>query len=558
MPVHINRRDFIKLAGLGAAASAVGVLSQRMTDLHRYGAINSTPNPVLMVQNGEVATTCPGCRLNCGLMVHIAGGVVQRISGNSIHPVNQGMLCSGAGKCWQSYYSSARFTGPLAQSKRGSGDYFPISWLEAEHIIAKAFSHTPASEIVFLAAAFPDHLADYFSRLISSTGNLIFLRLGGISTADYILNVQEAAQKLSGFSQLPYFDTESASLVYSFGLGASEPWLSSLSRLRMSAQTGHSIQNGPARWVHFSARKPAWNMMSARWIAVAEGNEGLLTRAMSRLILSAQSGGFVKANNPDVEVVANLTSLGYSEILSLVEKFVSSDAKLAIPGVSALREADGLSTAEAVLKINLVTHQLEKPGGMYFSPPAPVYPHSRLSIRTRADLNFLIERMKLGMVKRILIHGSDPIDDAELRDKFIDALENVPQVISFSSVPNDISLCADYILPDHHVLESWGYQKPMQGVDRAVLSAIQPVFYPAFYTRATINVLSSAVKRMQASRAFLPFHSSQPNFLRESIAKLHALENPERLVTQEEYWAEFFRRGGWWNEKPVGIPAALI
>jgi hypothetical protein len=51
---------------------------------------------------------------------------------------------------------------------------------------------------------------------------------------------------------------------------------------------------------------------------------------------------------------------------------------------------------------------------------------------------------------------------------------------------------ADYIFPDHHGLESWGYQRIAAGTDRSTLSGAQPVVVPFYNTRATADVLLAA------------------------------------------------------------------
>ena len=72
---------------------------------------------------------------------------------------------------------------------------------------------------------------------------------------------------------------------------------------------------------------------------------------------------------------------------------------------------------------------------------------------------------------------------------FVEALSNVPQVISFATFPDETALQADYVFPDHHGLESWGYQKVATGANSAVLSGAQPVVVPFHNTKATADVL---------------------------------------------------------------------
>ena len=43
--------------------------------------------------------------------------------------------------------------------------------------------------------------------------------------------------------------------------------------------------------------------------------------------------------------------------------------------------------------------------------------------------------------------------------------------------------------PDHHGLESWGYQRVATGTEQSVLSGAQPVVSPNYDTRATADVI---------------------------------------------------------------------
>ena len=128
--------------------------------------------------------------------------------------------------------------------------------------------------------------------------------------------------------------------------------------------------------------------------------------------------------------------------------------------------------------------------------------------------------MKAGRVKTLLVHGNHHWAGTELRKEFMDALSGVRRVISFSSNMDELSRNADYVLPDHNILESWGYQKVMAGSDRVVISGIQPVYYPSHNTRATINVLLNAVQRVEGDlTAALPY-PSETDFLQGALQQL--------------------------------------
>jgi hypothetical protein len=67
----------------------------------------------------------------------------------------------------------------------------------------------------------------------------------------------------------------------------------------------------------------------------------------------------------------------------------------------------------------------------------------------------------------LFMHGVNPVFELPSHFGFAEALASVPQVISFATFPDETAVASDYIFPDHHGLESWGYQRAVTGTTRA-------------------------------------------------------------------------------------------
>ena len=65
--------------------------------------------------------------------------------------------------------------------------------------------------------------------------------------------------------------------------------------------------------------------------------------------------------------------------------------------------------------------------------------------------------MQSGGVDVLMVQGN-PRHELPLNSNFVEAMSKVPFVVSFSSEPDETTILADMILPDHNYLESWGYQ----------------------------------------------------------------------------------------------------
>ncbi len=97
-----------------------------------------------------------------------------------------------------------------------------------------------------------------------------------------------------------------------------------------------------------------------------------------------------------------------------------------------------------------------------------------------ADMEQLVTDMNTGNVAAILLHGSNPVYTYRDSKKFIDGWKKVGLTISFNEREDETTTEAQYILPDHHYLESWGDAEAKPGY----LSFIQPTIHPLFKTRA--------------------------------------------------------------------------
>ncbi len=558
MQGKLSRRDFIKFASLGAAASAaVHISGNSWTGMNALG-LKEISGPVLALQEGVIATTCTNCELNCGLLITVENGRIQGVAGNPEHPVNRGMVCAGAEEITRDYLNTKRTTGPLTQTRRGSGVYSPFSWLDAEKIIEQVLCHTPASETVFITTSYSDHLNDYLDQLSAAIGGLKMISLVEPESGDSSMRLRQASQKVFGNSQVPYFDTEHAELILTFGLEGTEPWLSSLAKLRYRAQNVQRNSQVNQTWMHFSSNKPDADGLPGEWIKVLEGCETRLVSALTRLESASRPIALPDEFDLAVEAIFQMTSLSYVEVAHLVERFTAKARKIAIPGRTVLSRSGGFEAAEAILKLNIAADNLGKPGGLFFVAPAPVYPYHRQNISSSGDLQFLIERMKQGWIKTVLMHGNRQLSQMGVLEELEEALDYVPRVISFSPYADAFTRCADYIFPDHHSFESWGYQKITQGSDRVVVSAIQPVFVPGLDSRATLDVLTSAVQRAGGSLAAALSFGSENSFLQQTLVNIHDHSDIPGQVGQKGIWSSFYQRGGWWPATAVSIPPVYI
>jgi hypothetical protein len=135
-----------------------------------------------------------------------------------------------------------------------------------------------------------------------------------------------------------------------------------------------------------------------------------------------------------------------------------------------------------VLTLNAVADNFGKPGGVFFSPLAPNQAMYQRSASVKEMQDFT-KKLADGKIKVLFVHGVNPVFELPASLEFKKALDGVEQVISFSTFPDETALESDYVFPDHHSLESWGYQRVATGSNQSALSGSQPVVSPYYNTR---------------------------------------------------------------------------
>jgi formate dehydrogenase major subunit len=148
--VELNRRDFLKLSGAGAAGAAAAV------------ALSTIPNESALALHipldervNETSTICCYCSVGCGALVirwDHKGEETLKIEGDPDHPVNRGSLCPKGQAMYQIHevdgeINDQRVTKPLYRAP-GSDHWEEKSWDEILDMIARRVKDTRDSRLV--------------------------------------------------------------------------------------------------------------------------------------------------------------------------------------------------------------------------------------------------------------------------------------------------------------------------------------------------------------------------------------------------------------------------
>ncbi|HJR78612.1 MAG TPA: molybdopterin-dependent oxidoreductase [Anaerolineales bacterium] len=563
MSEKISRRDFLKLASVGAGTTAVltgcGPAS-RYVEREPYMRM---PEYTYNGLSTYYATTCRECAAGCGIIVRTMQGRALKVEGNPKHPVNRGKTCPRGQTTLQGLYNPDRVLGPL-QHPRGEGLYDErfqpaqpnMTWEEAIQVVADALQDSAG--VAFLLGTAPDHLFDLVSELANAIGAPAPIRYSVASMFETQATLSRAAEDLFGRAALPFFDIGSSDLVLSFGANFLETWLSPVAYNRAYSQMRRGEPKRRGRFIQFEARMSQTAATADEWIPIHPGTEGLVALAIGRLAAEA-SGAEIPEAFADVDLDAVTSEAGIQMVtLEHIAQLVAEAASpIAIPGSSALGLNNGLQTAQAILGLNVVFDNYGKAGGTFLSPLAPnqdAY-HRPASSQEMADF---INRMNSGEIRTLFIHGVNPVFELPRSLGFADAVSNVETVISFATFPDETALASDYVFPDHHGLESWGYQRVATGTTQSVLSGAQPVISPFHFTRATADVFLAAAQSVGEGLAqALPFND-EVAYIQSKLTNLIGQADGSFTAPEINSFSAFFQQhGGWWrNAADLAAPDA--
>jgi anaerobic selenocysteine-containing dehydrogenase len=557
MSKKISRRDFLKLASVGVASGAVLTGCGTASRYVKREPYIQMPEYTFNGESTYFATTCRECPAGCGLVVRTFQGRALKTEGNKNHPVNLGKTCARGQATLQGLYNPDRNTDPVKQSARGSRKPSVMDWDTAIGVVTDALQNTDPAGVAFLMGLAPDHLFDLVSDMMKAIGAPAPVRYSALGMFESRATLSKAAENLLGQAGLPFFDISNADITFSFGANFLETWLSPVAFTRHYSKMRRGQVGKRGYLVQFEPRMSQTAANADEWIPLRPGTEGLVAMALGRLVAEKRSQPLPPTfANVDIQVAANASEIPIDTLDRLAKIFADVDHPLAIPGGAALGQTNGLGSAEAVLALNAQVNNFGQLGGVSFAPLPPTTDeyHSPASIQEMAAF---VEKMNSGQVKVLFVHGVNPVFELPKALGFENAMKSVPLVISFATFPDETAIQADYIFPDHHSLESWGYQRIVAGATQSTLSGAQPVVVPYFNTHATADVLLAAAASIGGNAATtLPF-KDEVEFIQNKLLPLVEQKDANFDANEINTFTAYFQQfGGWWAGSEALSPPA--
>jgi len=345
--VVFQRREFIKLLGLGLASAAGGCAKPAAERLIPYLV---APNDTLPGVPYWYASTCRECPAGCGVMVKQREGRVIKVEGNPGHPLNQGGLCARGHAGLQGVYDPDRLKSPMA--KDASGAWKALSWDEALKLAGQKITAARGKLAVVTdnATGSFQHLAAGWAAAAGGT-HLIYEPFAYES-------LREANRRTFGQAVVPHFDFGRARFVISLGADFLETFGSPVAQARGFATMRADLGAGS-----FVAVEPRLSMTGANadeWIAIRPGGEMAFALGMTRVILSEGLGPAVADKGPLLDLVSAYTPEAVAEqtdvptevLQRLARSFAGARPSLAVAGGVAAQSERSVAMLAAVNLLN--------------------------------------------------------------------------------------------------------------------------------------------------------------------------------------------------------------
>ena len=468
-PAAVKRRDFLKVLGVGTAATTMlGCTSEKVEKLIPYLV---SPDQTVPGVSTYYASTCRECSVACGVIAETRDGRTIKLEGNPDHPVNRGALCARGQSALQGLYNPDRYRGPMV---RRNGQLQPISWDDALKLFAQKIGETrngAGSTSAFInqheSGSFPGFLDAWLA------GFGMPPHLSYDAGADH---AAIAANRQSYGVAWPKLDFAAARLVVSIGADFLDGWGAMVPQQLDFADARADHENA-RRFIYVGARRSLTGLNADQWIDCKPGTEISIVRML--------------AGELPIEATAQATGVSASVLDAFAREFAATKPSMVLAG------GGGLDGVETVLAANAL-NQSHGSVGVTIKPTEGYFGFDRIA--PPAELRVLARRMEAGSVPVLMVRGANPVFTLPKSIGFAAAMAKVPFKVSFSSYPDDTSELADLILPDHHALEQWGDAEPVRGT----ISLQQPTMDPVFDTRATSDVLIAVAKRDPSNAARYP------------------------------------------------------
>ena len=530
----MNRRTFLKIAGIGSLSVAAGCTSRPEKNLF---SLVQAPYDMITGKATWYASTCRECPAGCGILAKNREGRVIKVEGNPLHPINKGRLCMRGQAALQGVYNPDRIKTPLL---RENNKWRPISFPGAEALFKQRVEEAAKKgqdRVRMVTEVAGKSLMKLFAESLEqwrSGPPLVFEPYAYES-------LKTANESVLGQEGLVSYHMENATFLVSFGADFLETWLSPVEYARKFKEM-HSLKDGnKALFFHVSPYQSLTCANADLWLSCRPGSEAAIALGLIRDALQLGKGGGLGVNmRASVEgAVSGYTRERVLQLSCLAPALYDKLRAYLNRSHKPLVLGTGTGGAGAnVLQANIAVNLLN----LILDPDLTLFDfHNRYRVEVasrRAKVLDFFRVLEEEPVDLLLLNNVNPVFSLPPSSGVKEALgkDNL-FVLSFSNFMDETTEVADLILPVQLPLETWDEY----GGTQAIVSTLQPA-------------MGSLTGAPNLGDVFLhsAFGGEKPagNFMRYLYEYLLG----EKAVGDERDWVKALRQGGVFESSPAVKP----
>ena len=448
----MNRRTFLKLAGLGSVAFAAGCSPESPKYLY---SLVQAPEDVVTGKATWYASTCRECPAGCGILAKNREGRVIKVEGNPLHPLNRGKLCIRGQAAPQAVFNPDRLKAPLLKEKNG---FVPISYDQARSLLA--------SKAWGAARKGPDRLWCLTEVLGESQVELFRAVLRNWNSQPPVVfepfayeALKTANREVFGVDGLVSYRLDQADVLVAFGAEFLETWLSPV-EYAWKFKAMHAAR-GAEKGLFFLV-SPFQTLTGANadhWLACAPGTEAVVALGLVRQMLDIGRGQHLPPALREAldkatelypqETVVQLSGIPLVQYRQLVRGLTEARRPLVLGAATGNSDANGLATNIAANLLNLLLDP-------QLSLIDTANRHRVEMAARRADVLDTLKVLSAGKADVLILNNVNPVFSLPPECGVTAAIQAPGLfVVSLTNFLDETSRLADLILPVSLPLETW-------------------------------------------------------------------------------------------------------
>ncbi|MBD3290504.1 molybdopterin-dependent oxidoreductase [candidate division KSB1 bacterium] len=523
---NLDRRNFLK---------SLGMLSLAMVpDISRRPIRKLFP---LLIPAEEIipgtpywyASTCCECPARCGTMLKVREGRVIKIEGNPNHPLSRGGLCPRGQAALQELYNVDRIRFPF--KKIDNAPKTKLTWDSAINEIKELIE---VGKTLFISG--------YITSIQKS---YIQTWLGGISEAAQLFiyepalrnSYYEANRIAFGRPDANEYHLENADLIMDFGAEFMETWESPVELSHQYSNARRVRNENIVKLIYVGISESLTGTNADEEYKIHPKTEAVVMLSLANWLLDNSQKSNINDREKStwrrnlqaftLQKASEMSGLSIEQLTHLGKQLDQYPNTLILCGDAVAAHEQGTDSIVAANILNYIC-------GSYGNTIALKSGQPLDAVDAPVDFEAVIEEILNDQISNIIFYNTNPFYTYPDKERLRKALKKVPLKIALATTLNDTAAMADYVLPVHHTIETWG----VEDLGNEDYSLVQPGMQPVFDSKPVEVVLQSIRKHTRLPNDFEQYIENEWQSIFNEIGGNGSFE---------KNWKEMLLKGGVWN-----------